>query len=250
MAETLEVVAHLLLLGGKLVGIVEGLPTASATGAEMGATRGDTLIGVVVDGHGAALGITLFLLEDFDVGYVAGDDKGDEDDHAVNTGNGLAFSSDVGDGDVFENGLLFFLLHGCGVWDWALGKRGGEGRGAISRRKMGRGGRMQKKKYCNVTILLFLFAKSRMPGFGSIRSYRSSETVSFFLPFLRRAAKTLRPLAVDILWRNPCLLALFLRDGWNVLFIFLQFFELQKYELFFNWQEKSDMEFNVVSVSY
>jgi hypothetical protein len=29
--------------------------------------------------------------------------------------------------------------------------------------------------------------------------YRSSETVSFFLPFLRRAAKTFLPLAVDIL---------------------------------------------------
>ena len=51
--------------------------------------------------------------------------------------------------------------------------------------------------------------------------YRSSDTESFFLPFLRRADKTFLPLAVAILLRNPCLLALFLRDGWNVLFIFL-----------------------------
>jgi hypothetical protein len=48
---------------------------------------------------------------------------------------------------------------------------------------------------------------------GSEKDYRSSETLSFFLPFLRRAAKIFLPLAVDILWRKPCLLALFLRDG-------------------------------------
>jgi len=41
----------------------------------------------------------------------------------------------------------------------------------------------------------------------------SSETVSFFLPFLRRLANTLRPLAVAILSRNPCLFFLFFRDG-------------------------------------
>jgi hypothetical protein len=68
--------------------------------------------------------------------------------------------------------------------------------------------------------------------------YLSSETESFFLPFLRRAAKTLRPLAVDILWRNPCLLALFLRDGWNVLFIFSSILELQKYKKIIYQQEK------------
>ena len=33
----------------------------------------------------------------------------------------------------------------------------------------------------------------------------SSETVSFFLPFARRAANTRRPLAVDILSLKPCL---------------------------------------------
>jgi hypothetical protein len=41
----------------------------------------------------------------------------------------------------------------------------------------------------------------------------SSETVSFFLPFARREAKTLRPLAVVILSRNPCLFLLFLCEG-------------------------------------
>ena len=47
----------------------------------------------------------------------------------------------------------------------------------------------------------------------------SSETVSFFLPFARRAANTRRPFAVAILSRNPCLFFLFLLEGWNVLFI-------------------------------
>lgn len=49
----------------------------------------------------------------------------------------------------------------------------------------------------------------------------SSDTVNLALPFARRAANTLRPLAVAILERNPCLFFLFLLDGWNVLFIFL-----------------------------
>jgi aminopeptidase N len=41
----------------------------------------------------------------------------------------------------------------------------------------------------------------------------SSETVSLFLPFALRLDNTLRPLAVDILFLNPCLLRLFLLDG-------------------------------------
>lgn len=41
----------------------------------------------------------------------------------------------------------------------------------------------------------------------------SSETVNFFRPFALRAAKTFRPLAVDILSLKPCLFLLFLTDG-------------------------------------
>jgi len=41
----------------------------------------------------------------------------------------------------------------------------------------------------------------------------SSETVSFFLPFFLREAKTLRPLAEAILSRKPCLFLRFLFDG-------------------------------------
>lgn len=49
----------------------------------------------------------------------------------------------------------------------------------------------------------------------------SSETVSFFLPFLLRDASTLRPFADAILSRKPCLFFLFLLEGWYVRFIFL-----------------------------
>lgn len=52
----------------------------------------------------------------------------------------------------------------------------------------------------------------------------SSATLNFFLPLARRAANTLRPFAVAILSRNPCLFLLFLFEGWNVLFIALMYY--------------------------
>jgi hypothetical protein len=50
----------------------------------------------------------------------------------------------------------------------------------------------------------------------------SSETVSFFLPFLLREASTLRPLAVAILSRKPCLFFLFRFEGWYVRIIVMK----------------------------
>ena len=47
----------------------------------------------------------------------------------------------------------------------------------------------------------------------------SSETVSFFLPFALRAARTFLPPTEAILSLKPCLFFLFLFDGWYVLFI-------------------------------
>lgn len=41
----------------------------------------------------------------------------------------------------------------------------------------------------------------------------SSDTVNLDLPFARRAANTLRPLAVAILERKPCLFFLFWLEG-------------------------------------
>jgi len=47
----------------------------------------------------------------------------------------------------------------------------------------------------------------------------SSETDSFFLPFLLLALRIFLPFLVDILNLKPCLFFLFLFEGWNVLFI-------------------------------
>ena len=41
----------------------------------------------------------------------------------------------------------------------------------------------------------------------------SSDTLNFFRPLARRLAKTLRPFAVSILLRKPCLFFLFLFEG-------------------------------------
>jgi len=61
----------------------------------------------------------------------------------------------------------------------------------------------------------------RHPFFYFLQPLNSSDTVNFLRPLARRAAKTRRPLAVAILSRKPCLFFLFLREGWNVLFIFV-----------------------------
>ena len=60
--------------------------------------------------------------------------------------------------------------------------------------------------FCGFLILLNKVAYAFTPLY-------SSETVSFFLPLARRAANTLRPLAVAILSRKPCLFFLFLLEG-------------------------------------
>ena len=64
----------------------------------------------------------------------------------------------------------------------------------------------QKNHLLRLSILLNKVAYAFTPLY-------SSETVSFFLPLARRAANTLRPLAVAILSRKPCLFFLFLLEG-------------------------------------
>lgn len=76
--------------------------------------------------------------------------------------------------------------------------------------------------FCHYARFASLFCLPLCPSCATDYAYlnvASSDTVSFLRPFARRAANTLRPLAVAILARNPCLLILLRRDGWNVLFI-------------------------------
>ncbi len=58
-----------------------------------------------------------------------------------------------------------------------------------------------------------------MAGIKAYLALISSETVSLTLPLALLLARTLRPFLVAILARKPCLLILFLLEGWNVLFI-------------------------------
>lgn len=70
--------------------------------------------------------------------------------------------------------------------------------------------RTETKKGEEYTLRLFV---SLMASDYHFCPLYSSETVSFFLPFARRAANTLRPLADAILSRKPCLFFLFLLEG-------------------------------------
>jgi hypothetical protein len=51
------------------------------------------------------------------------------------------------------------------------------------------------------------------------------DTVKTLRPFLRRAANTLRPLALLMRFEKPCLFIFFLFEGWNVRFIALFFYK-------------------------
>ena len=77
---------------------------------------------------------------------------------------------------------------------------------------------------------LFLAPRGRAENYAYL-NVDSSDTVNFLRPLARRAANTLRPLAVDIRWRKPCLLILFRREGWNVLFIAITLSVLYFYPL-------------------
>ena len=54
--------------------------------------------------------------------------------------------------------------------------------------------------------------------------FRSSETVSFFLPRARLRVITALPFAVDILCLKPCLFVLLRLLGWYVLFMLATLF--------------------------
>ena len=104
VAEAFEVVAHLALLGFELRGIVEDLPFASATDAEMGAAGLDTGLGIVVEADGASFGVALFLFEQLDVHHISRDDEGYKHNKAVDFGNGLTFCACIGDGYLLKQG--------------------------------------------------------------------------------------------------------------------------------------------------
>lgn len=64
--------------------------------------------------------------------------------------------------------------------------------------------------WCRPVLVLYLIIYYK--DYFLLPQY-SSETVSFLRPFALRDASTLRPLAVAILSRKPCLFFLFLLEG-------------------------------------
>lgn len=62
VAETLQVVAHLALFGFELGFVAESLPFASAAHPKVGTARIDAEVGALVELHGPAFSIVLFLL--------------------------------------------------------------------------------------------------------------------------------------------------------------------------------------------
>lgn len=111
MAEALQIVLHLLLLGSKLVGIVEILPTTAATSAKMRALEWSTFGGELLDANNTAFGKVLLFLYYFDVGNIARYHKGDKHNHAVDFGDGFAFGADIGNEDVLDDGLFLRFTH-------------------------------------------------------------------------------------------------------------------------------------------
>ena len=77
----------------------------------------------------------------------------------------------------------------------------------------------QKQKSLQGNSCFFILCCYAQGAFFSFLILYSSETVSLLRPFARRAANTLRPLAVAIRSRNPCLFFLLRLEGWYVLFI-------------------------------
>jgi len=65
----------------------------------------------VFDIHHTPFSVIFFLFDNLNVGNVARDDKGDEEDHAVDAGYSFAFGADIGDEDVLKDGLFLSFAH-------------------------------------------------------------------------------------------------------------------------------------------
>ena len=71
-----------------------------------------------------------------------------------------------------------------------------------------------KDPFTAIFFLIYLLSGSPYP-----LQECKTQTVNFFLPFIRLRFKTFRPLLVLILSKNPCVLLRLRLLGWYVLFI-------------------------------
>ena len=111
VADSDQLVVHLLPFGYQLHLVRQRLPPAAAADAEMLAERLDAVRGRLDHPGDEALHIVFLLPEHLDVHDVAGNGEIDEDDHPVHMRQRLAFGSDGLDGDVLQFQVDFFLAH-------------------------------------------------------------------------------------------------------------------------------------------
>ena len=111
LADTVEVVLHLLLLVMELPLVVHLLPLAAAAKTEVLTHRRHALVGVLLEVEDATLEIVFLLFIDFKVHHVAGHAKGDEDHATFRLGHRHAFAAGIDDQDVLNVFWGFFLFH-------------------------------------------------------------------------------------------------------------------------------------------
>ena len=103
MADSHQLVFHLLPLGFQLHLIGKRLPSATATDAKMLAERLQTMLGGLYNALDKAFHVILFLLVHLDVHHVSGNGEIYKNYHPVHVGERFAFCGYRFDGDTFEN---------------------------------------------------------------------------------------------------------------------------------------------------
>ena len=100
LADTGQLVVHLLLLHFQLFPVRKLLPLATATDAKMLAERlgAQGTIGDIPDD--LSLHETMFLATNLQVADITRNSPGDKDHHVIDAGYRLAFSGKISDGDI------------------------------------------------------------------------------------------------------------------------------------------------------
>ena len=111
LAQSLEVIYHLLVLVLELFGVVHVLPTASAAGSEVWATDLAAQWRQLFDSHSTAFGVVLLFFVHLYIHHVARHHEGYKHHHIVHTGNGVAFATCVGDFNIGKYYLLLGFAH-------------------------------------------------------------------------------------------------------------------------------------------
>ena len=111
MADTHQLVFHLLTLGFQLHGIGQRLPPAPATDAKMLAERLQPMLRGLHNAFDEAFHVIFLLFVNLDIHNVSGHGKVDKNHHAVHMRERFAFRGHRLDGHVFQQQIDSFLGH-------------------------------------------------------------------------------------------------------------------------------------------